>query len=105
VHPRRQVARRGTRSNRNTRSIARASTRGRGVVAVAQGKKSAGRIGGTPRMQARRPGKSAIQQARTGKAPTREAKLTRSKATVSKTKAKAPTKAKKPSASRRSRRG
>ncbi len=77
VHARRGVAR-ATRGGRTTRSVARAGGGTRRPIAVAQGKKSAGRVGRTaPTLRADRPRKSAVQQARGSAAPTREAKLTK----------------------------
>jgi membrane-bound lytic murein transglycosylase D len=75
VHARRNVAR-STRGGRSGRGIARSTPAGRGVVGVAQGKKSAVQVARTaPQIRVRRPGKATVQTARTGSAPTREAKV------------------------------
>lgn len=114
VHARRNVAR-STRGDRRGRSIASAS---RGVIAVAQGKKSAERVARTvPQPRYRRADNVTVQAARSAAAPTREAKATtesRSSVSAKKTTIKrvvesnskpAPAKSKKAPASRRPRRG
>jgi membrane-bound lytic murein transglycosylase D len=103
VHARRTVAR-GTRGERSGRSIARA---GRGVVGVAQAKKSAERVARTaPHQRYRRADKATVQAAHTASAPTREAKSdTRKRAVERAPKAAANGKAKKAAPKKKSRKG
>jgi membrane-bound lytic murein transglycosylase D len=94
VHPRRTVTR-STRGGRTARSVARSGRGGRSVVGVAQGKKSSGRLAKTaPQIRAKRPSKSAVQQARGTDAPAKQAKAAKEKATLSRAKSKAPIKTK-----------
>jgi len=87
VHARRNVVR-STRGDRGGRSIASAS---RGVVAVAQGKRSAERVARTaPQPRYRRTENATVQAARSAAAPTQEAKATTEKRAV--TRAGAPAK-------------
>jgi hypothetical protein len=74
VHARRTIAR-STRGGRTGRIA-----RGRGgVVAIAQGKKSAQRVARTAPQRYRRGDRQTVQTARAGSAPVREAKLSTAK--------------------------
>jgi hypothetical protein len=77
VHARRNVVR-SSRGGRGGRSIAR----GGRSTAVAQGRKSSVRVARTAPRGYRRGNKAAVQSARSGAAPTREAKLRTAKRTV-----------------------